>query len=123
MDEILELEHLVDTWESTASCLKALGSSEDNSVLVSLMNRGRELASCAEQLKDITEKVKKNLELMESNVLLLRNALIGLVGSGDKEELAGMKAQTMTFVSMGSVPAKEARNMVAAIDAILATAE
>lgn len=55
-------------------------------------------------------------------VKLLRDALVGVVGSSDECELKGMLANTRTFMAMGSVPYKDGSAMVNAIQAILDTA-
>ena len=52
---------------------------------------------------------------------LLRSALIGLVGTDDKNDLECMEVATRSAMSNNVVPKTDAVNMINAIDAILQT--
>jgi hypothetical protein len=52
-------------------------------------------------------------------MLRIQAALIGLVGSSDKEELKAMIATTQTFISTGSVPYKDGMAMINAAELLI----
>lgn len=57
----------------------------------------------------------------DEKIMQLRSALIGLVGSENKEELEAMEAVTRTAMAAGTVPQKDGTAMLNAIHAIIDT--